>query len=176
MYTDWSAPTGAVALHDVSDGSTTLLTFGGQQNPGIGSNIVAYEDTASGQQDIYVVDLGTNTTRRIAETPVHDFNPSVGGTSLVFERANAANRDAILYDLSTDTETNLGPGRLPHTDGATVIFHGLGFLDQDIFLHDIASGTTTRLALAGNQTRGAAVVAIRRGRTGTSHANRRHRA
>jgi beta propeller repeat protein len=142
-------------LYEIATGANTVLTPGGQGNPTIDGDLVAYEDETAGNSDIYVADLVSGALLPIATTAFDESSPVVGGGLVVFERsAGAGTPDVIVHDLASSAETNLGPGLRPHTDGVTVVLSATsGAGDKDILVYDVASGNLTQLAQPGDQTR-----------------------
>lgn len=161
VYTDLSGVEPQVFSYDIATGASAAIfeqpTFR-QLEPTVDGAIVAFEIYAPpfGNADVAVADLEAGTYTVITSTAEHEGRPTVGSTFVVFERGSAplaADSEIVLYDLVSETETVLGPGLEPHTDGRRVAWRSGPTAEADIVVVDTTTGAMTTVAYPGPQTR-----------------------
>ncbi|MFB3879666.1 MAG: S-layer homology domain-containing protein [Armatimonadota bacterium] len=145
VWADWRVdnpdlpPTGPdIYLYDLATGLETpiCLAAGDQVYPAIDGDRIVWRDKRSGSWEIYLHDLSTAVTRKIASAPTTRLfdarGPDISGNIVVWadERSHPTSHklDVFMYDLSTDTLTQLtnvdtdqGIGS-PRVDGNRIVW------------------------------------------------------
>jgi beta propeller repeat protein len=162
VYNDYDL--GDVLTYTPATSTTVNLTNNAgahrAEDPSIGGNIVAWQDTrnlATSSYDIYARDLTTGEERRISTAAGADRSPAVSGGIIVWESCSATACDIWSYNWETNTSMQLTSSadneQDPDVSGAKVVWSEYSATTggKDILLSDLTAGTTQRLALTGDQ-------------------------
>jgi hypothetical protein len=132
----------------------------------IGGNTVAFIDMNTGNGDLNIYDLATNTLQAFTGDPAAEQNPNVApdGNTIVWESCPTS---IVSCDIKKALRLGSGspfvvstvadspdPESNPDTDGTTIVYDGNltgNPTGQDIYFVPVAGGPTTQLAIAGDQ-------------------------
>jgi beta propeller repeat protein len=164
VYTDYR--TADVVLFDIATGTTTNLTRADKDaagrafssiDPAISGDLVAWQDSRDGNQEIYAMNLATGEERRVTDSVDIDSKPSVSGTLIVWQRCAAGGTcDIWAYDWATGattqiTDTPASNERNPNIVGTKIVYQDDRTGTSDIDLYDLVTGIEQHLTLAGDQ-------------------------
>ena len=112
---------------NLSTGSVFPIRMGFvSQGPSISGDIVVWQDTRDGSDDIYGYDLSASTEFEICRNTAYQARPAISGDIVVWEDYRNGNMDIYGYDISGHTEfsicTNSAHQGLPAVSGDIVVW------------------------------------------------------
>ena len=127
---------------------------GAQMRPAVSGRIVVWEDTSSGDSDIYGLDLSApqEPPFPVAVGPGEQARPAVGGGVVVWEDRDAVDSDVVAKDLASGTVKTIasGPQRQdsPAVGGDQVVWREETLTgDSDIHGYDLAEDQEYEVAV-----------------------------
>jgi len=148
-------PTGSdIYLYDLATGVETPICVeaGAQIYPEIDGDRIVWLDNRSGNWEIYLHDLSTGATRKIASAPttrlLESRGPDISGDTIVWadERAHPTSHklDVFMYDLPTDSLTQITSAEAdqglggPRVEGKRIVWCDTrGDPAGDIYMYDM---------------------------------------
>lgn len=112
---------GQIAIMDIPSGSVRLLSILSAESPALspdGASLAyaAIDPSSLTQFDVFIFDMSSGQTRRVAATAAHELHPrwSPGSDSLVFASDFAGTLDVYLLDVNGGSWSRVGQGSDPH--------------------------------------------------------------
>lgn len=120
-----------------------------QLYPDIYGDKIVYEDTRSGNPDIYLYDLTTGSERSICTEGHPQANPKIFGDKIVWQDLRNGNPDIYMYNLTNGTETpictNPSSQTSPVIYGNRIVWEDHRTPNWDIYMYDLLSKTETTI-------------------------------
>ena len=138
-------------------GSPYAISDGAASVPSIDGSLVAWQDSSSGNLEIWAEDLSTGAKAQITNSPGNpSTNPNVSGRNIVYSTSLGAVCQVFVTDFDTLATTQIttsasGCNSLPDIYGNYVVYQANRDGDQDIYVYDLSTSVETRIALAGLQ-------------------------
>ena len=83
------------------------MSSSSQFNPWIYEDLVVWQDTRNGNDDIYLYNITSGEERRITTDPSNQRNPRIWGDRIVWEDYRNGNPEIYMYTISTGEEEAL---------------------------------------------------------------------
>lgn len=151
---------GDIFVYDPKNDSTVFLTknlAGVSQYPSWSHNgkLVTFTNNQSGNNDIYIINLGTNELEQLTTSPSNDERSelSPNGEYLVFssDKFESKNQDILVMNLATKEVENITQSKGTELiakwsgDGRSIYFGSNKDDNWELYLYDINKEKTTRL-------------------------------
>ena len=145
VYEDYNTGTGQIVGYRIStSGPPTAMSPGtaNQVTPDIDGNTVVWVQTVSGSDQIFALDMTTNTVTQLTTVASSKILPRISGNRIIWSDDRAGNLDIYMYDLSTHAEQALiagvGDQFLSDIDGDRVVYvsNAAGFEQVYEFVFD----------------------------------------
>jgi hypothetical protein len=163
-FTQLDATGDRVAIYDIVSQTTDFIGGGGDSDPAIGGNWVAYRhgesQTAIG--DIFAYDRSTGGYYTLSFNDVQDWWPAVSpdGNVIVYASCQSGQKGCSIYSAAKNSDGTLiniravsttGDNAFPDTNGQLVVYTSERNGDNDIYWQRVGGSTEMHLALTGDQ-------------------------
>lgn len=164
-FTELTALGDQVVVFDTTSQMRNVVSGFDCSNPGIGGNLVAFEDrsyTNPNQSEINVYDLSTGLTTRLTNDPSFDKRPAVDsdGNTIVWEKCVTDGEGCDIYSAVQTSPGVFSTRALtaassedhdPDTNGDFVVYTSIRGGETDVYFQPVGGGTETQIALPGDQ-------------------------
>jgi beta propeller repeat protein len=166
VYEDYNTGIAQVAGYRISTGGLPALLAPGtdsQVTPDIDGNTVIWVQSVAGADQIFALDLVTNTVTQLTTSFSHKVLPRISGNRIVWSDDRAGNLDLYIYDLGTHSEqplvTGAGDQFLADIDGDRVVYTANQNGFEQVYLFTVGD-----FSISSNPTN----VSLQQGTSGTS--------
>jgi len=143
-----------VVMYDLTIGTQTQVSISSVPYvivPAISGNRIVWQgsdDILSGNADIYMYDILTDTITPITANPEYQGNPDISGSRIVWED-HTINSSIHMYDLTTGIETQITPDAYFQTEPAIsediIVWQDNSGGNLNIYAYNIVTGIETQI-------------------------------
>jgi len=164
VFTQLDATGDRIALYDIASQTTNFIGGGGDSDPAIGGNFVAYRhgESPTGLGDIIIYDRSTGGYYPLSFNDVQDWWPAVSpdGNVVVWASCQSGQKGCSIYSAAKNSDGTLiniravsttGDNSFPDTNGQLVVYTSERNGENDIYWQRVGGSTEMHLALPGAQ-------------------------
>ena len=164
VFTQLDATGDRIALYDIASQTTNFIGGGGDSDPAIGGNFVAYRhgESPTGLGDIIIYDRSTGGYYPLSFNDVQDWWPAVSpdGNVVVWASCQSGQKGCSIYSAAKNSDGTLiniravsttGDNSFPDTNGQLVVYTSERNGENDIYWQRVGGSTEMHLALPGDQ-------------------------